>query len=778
MASAAPAPPAAAAAAAAPRVLTEEAQVSSTARVNSICAQIYKLARPVLDLPAHVALKDAFLDKAGIDEAAYLLDQEKSNELIGSSESDVAAGLDFADEVAHKALRDIAHASGPLMLVKWMKARYDHIVALLGTVPEPSATAFNDLYKWTMLPVLRKFESYFPPAIVVTFGVDIRDAADKVTMLDVGFQARLSAALQIFADRLFDEDRFKAIYRSGPRFSALEEPAAVASICKQGGAARSLAQYVNPTEGSAKNNMFTVADFEALKESDEYRLAHERAMSERAVTILYYKNTAKNLVFVEAVGPCHRVTWLETSMMQTIYETLLHFQLNTDVALTEWIAGALIRCAKGVAFARAIKTPFSALFTNRRTGSYEFLLLQNFFFADHFKFGPPTGPLKIPNSSDDEEASKTLSLGSSTVDTWIDLGTPITILDGSTINLPRLPPAGTHAHELSMISSILFPELDEKLPGISQVIGHYLYYVLVWLRQDEGTRGPLPMLPDTLGTRLFLHAASKLIINPENKTLLDFIRSARQDSGGLSDFKEYLRQVGYLCKPAAPMPPGMMASEVDTTKTYFLARKLEYGAAGIGGFFGDSIKVWGTYNGRTGSQAVKAVEVRYITPAGKPASAIVYIHRDGALTIGYPVKIGDPKSAASPAMNPATDKLSLTRNLDTTKMDEIQAYVSKLRELAATPFVPTPAQLSTYFTPEGGAQNVSALPQHPFVVQALAAAVAVAAPAVGGFRNRRNRTRSRARRQTQKKQNQNQKQQRKQKQSRRQQQKQTRSRRQ
>jgi hypothetical protein len=57
-----------------------------------------------------------------------------------------------------------------------------------------------------------------------------------------------------------------------------------------------------------------------------------------------------------------------------------------------------------------------------------------------------------------------------------------------------------------------------------------------------------------------------------------------------------------------------MASEIDTTDKLFEANKDGYNSFGAGGFFGDSVKVWGE-SVNSNSMAVKAVKVTYGTDA-------------------------------------------------------------------------------------------------------------------------------------------------------------------
>jgi hypothetical protein len=250
------------------------------------------------------------------------------------------------------------------------------------------------------------------------------------------------------------------------------------------------------------------------------------------------------------------------------------------------------------------------------------------------------------------------ALGTSSVDCWYIL---------KSLELPCLNPSGTHAHELSMVTSVLFPTIDNNvyhLP-LTQVVSHYLYYELVWKK----TGGPMPMLPDTLGTPAFLKAASYLIIN--QKSVLDIIDFARQDSGKLPDFLANLNDYGKQIKT--------MASEIDTTATLLEAATLGYSYFGAGGFFGDSEKVWGEPTTPSNSMAVKAVRVRYISDEN--FEGIPYMKKDMDYAIGYPVKIGDPEDRTKPELK--AGKLSLDKNLDESTSSAIKVYAETVRVSAA-----------------------------------------------------------------------------------------------
>jgi nicotinic acid phosphoribosyltransferase len=534
-----------------------------------------------------------------------------------------------------KALRLLSGKQGQEYLDRWLSTRQHEIEKIMSMFTEdgkpkqpPTATTFSDLYKWTMMPVVRKLEQV-KGKIIVTFGIDLRDEAMKAALLaDKQLRDNVVEALNSLRDRPFNKDIFTAVntFKKG-----ILSQSDIDASCDSG----------NLVDGEP-TVYFEVNSTEELQQRPEFIASKS---GDDVVRVLFYKN--KGVHFIEATGPWHRVTWLETSLMQCVYEAKLRYDLaKKGKTYKQWLYGALLRCAKSIAYTKNVKRLLAkdgsddvikgALFTGRRTGGLLFLLLQNMMFAEYLYD----------------------ALGTSSVDCWYIL---------NNMGYHCLSPSGTHAHEMSMVTSALFPELDQNplhLP-ITQVLGHYLYYKLAWSK----TGGPMPMLPDTLGTPAFLKTAS--YIHVDGAPFLEKITFARQDSGELEDFLENLGDYG---KRALPV----MASEIDTTITLLEAAKLGYKTFGAGGFFGDSEKVWGDKKTPSNSMAVKAVRVMY---AGQTDGSIPYIKQDGTNVIGYPVKIGDPSDRTRPQL--AQGKLSLDKNLDERTYDAVKAYAENVRVSAA-----------------------------------------------------------------------------------------------
>ena len=562
----------------------------------------------------------------------------------------------------HNKLRAQAISDGAVIFKSWLKTRSDNIakvkrlfnddgVLLNDNDKYLSATTFSDLYKWTMLPVIRRLEKCkHNESVIVTFGIDLRDDAFRTAVnSDIKLREAIHTSLTKLTMRKFNKQIFTDIL-VGPLENIIQLDD-VASICGNDESPRVLVDRVNP-----------INDISGYNNDD---------IINKRVIISFYKNEdacykpgEKGVYFIEATGPWNRVTWLETTMMQCVYETKLRYDLEkTGKSYTEWLDDALLRCAKSIAYTRIIQKQFPefrpALFTGRRTGGLLFLVLQNMMFADHFKQHGNILNGAIHSTYIETGFDKTYGLGTSSCDSWYIL---------KQLGLPCLNPIGTHAHELSMVTSVLFPQLDyinDGLP-ITQILGHYLYYKLI----GEKTGMPMPMLPDTIGTRAFMIAANCVKVNCNCK-FIDLVKTARQDSGSLTYFKQIVESFGF----SGPI----MASEIDTTSTLLMAANLQYSSFGAGGFFGDSEKVWSDKFIPSNSMAAKAIRVQYtnIDNNNSKYHNVPYIKLFPGYVIGYPVKIGDPANATNIDLTGC--KLSLDKNLAPDILEEIKQYLEGIR---------------------------------------------------------------------------------------------------
>jgi nicotinic acid phosphoribosyltransferase len=298
-------------------------------------------------------------------------------------------------------------------------------------------------------------------------------------------------------------------------------------------------------------------------------------------------------VYIEAMGPWGRSTLLETTMMQAVYKVALQHHLREEKkSYGQWLYEAMFRCHLSMRHTQ-IECPniSGALFSGRRTGDHALTLLQVLYLS-RFQTG---------------EGGVGKCIGTSSVDAWYTL---VHQLKFSGI----VPPAGTHAHELSMVFASLFPQLDQLGAPFSQALSHALYYTLV----HQGHPVPMPMLPDTLGTPACLIALASCWVQKmengaqtgESVRLLSVMTSARQDSGKLEAFKDLMDL--YKSSPEGLMNQSlrMMASEIDDKDSMNTAHSLGYGTYGTGGYKGDSEKPWHTTDEKfSASMAVKAVRV-------------------------------------------------------------------------------------------------------------------------------------------------------------------------
>lgn len=477
-----------------------------------------------------------------------------------------------------------------------------------------SATLFNDYYKWTMLPVIRYLETYDENIpIHVTFGVNIRtqDLREKLCN-DKLLQNKVYEALKSLENRKFNREIFDQIIEFKNLHKLIDENT-IDSICGPINNPRSLIDRVINEK------------YIPTKDKDE-------------VVISFFKGPDSKLnkdrMFIEATGPWHKVTWLETTMMQAVYEVLLRDKLiKENKSYAKWLFEAMQRCSKSITEIKEIEKERNdpmkgALFTGRRTGGYAFILLQNLFVKDNYKN----------------------CIGTSSVDSWYTLKKK-TGRDSNNL----LQPVGTHAHELSMVISTLIPNIDDESNyPLTQLIGHYLYYLKSAPRGIIENKNMMPMLPDTLGTEAFVRAATIIKVplkhkqdynssknkrkNGELIPFLDIIGSARQDSGELKDFVDIMDKYNF--------EGSIMASEIDNIDTLKEASKFKrknnkyaFQTFGAGGFFGDSEAAW---NKRVTniSMAVKAVRV--------------YVEYQETLI--KPIKLGNSKSNGKLEINGLLNK--------------------------------------------------------------------------------------------------------------------------
>lgn len=478
-----------------------------------------------------------------------------------------------------------------------------------------TGTTHNDFYKFTMAPVIAWVELVMRETVNVCFGTDIREnlIAEKLLKNHNGILNDVIKALNGFAGRKFNPDIVKKAV-SGTSIQAFWDKHSNSFF----GTQESPNTLIRPNRPKGADSKDFYGD----------TLIYNRPLTPAdvadggvAITV-YVRPNAKHAidptqppmkVYIEAMGPWGKSTFLETTMMQAVYKVALqHHLMEQQKSYGQWLYEAMFRCHLSMRHTQTECPISGALFSGRRTGNHALTLLQVLYLS-RFQTG---------------EGGVGKCIGTSSVDAWYTL---VHQLGFSNI----IPPVGTHAHELSMVFASLFAKFDTLQPGVpfSQALSHALYYTLV----HQGHPVPMPMLTDTVGSEAGMIAlASSWVQRMVNGTqtaesvrLLSVMTSARQDSGELEDFdaliKCYKSSLEMLIKPDLTI----MASEIDDSYTMIKAGRLGYKLYGSGGYLGgDSEKAWPTTDIKfSASMAVKAVRV-FVGSKREP----------------FPIKLGDSEN--------------------------------------------------------------------------------------------------------------------------------------
>jgi len=449
-----------------------------------------------------------------------------------------------------------------------------------------TASCYSDYYKLSMAPTIHLLQKLRGGRAVVRFALDIRDKdlCDKFAANTDGITDALIQELNALQHRTFD---YQVILDTvaGKPFEAF--------FHSQEGRALFLNADDTPRTLISTTAPHGVPVYEGTVICSVPILNPTVLAQGQVVISVFMANDAKTgerRLHVEAAGGAGVASFLETTMMQAVYNTALNHHLaKRGCSFGQWLYEALFRFYLSATFAGEQCPEMTGfLFAGRRTGHFLLLLLQAFLAK------------KIPGAK---------IAGTSSFDAvhFLTMKLGLTDIIGS---------VGTHAHEIQMLAQSLFAWLDnhagnpEHLP-LSACVSTYIYYLTAHQGKlgPQGTPLPMPMLPDTLGSRAFCKAAESFMVHPmkdgvlmeEWVPLMSLINSARQDSGDLSEFAQTVRQYGFK--------GGLMASEIDDADKLIKARNAGYTTFGAGGFMGDSEKVCDVTGAPpfTASMAVKPV---------------------------------------------------------------------------------------------------------------------------------------------------------------------------
>jgi nicotinic acid phosphoribosyltransferase len=452
-----------------------------------------------------------------------------------------------------------------------------------------SATTYNDFYKLSMMPSIYQQQLSSEGIAIATFGLDVRDAELHKTLAEGkdGIIGDVVQALDALKHRLFDYNVIMATVAGKPIEDFFKSDAAKAIFFNEDGSPRTLISAEVP----AGAPVYSGTCIYNCKITPQMLAPGQVSI---AVFMAPDAKTRETRLHIEATGPWSKVSFLETTMMQAVYQVALQKHLKErGCSFGQWLYEALFRFYLSTTFAGTNCSEMTGfLFAGRRTGHFVVLLLQALLAK------------RIPNSK---------IAGTSSFDAWYILTKKMGFREQEII-----PPVGTHAHEIQMGAQALFAKFDlspanpEFLP-LSACISTYLYY----LTAHKGGPGPMPMLPDTLGTESFCKAAAAFMVHPMKDgqldttqwvSLLSLITSARQDSGKLDAFIQILEKYGCKCS--------LFASEIDEMKTLLEARDIGYKFFGAGGAMGDSEKVWNVTGEKafSASMAVKIIRMWLLDP--------------------------------------------------------------------------------------------------------------------------------------------------------------------
>jgi hypothetical protein len=509
-----------------------------------------------------------------------------------------------------------------------------------------TATCYNDYYKLSMAPTIYYLQKIRDGCAGVRFALDIRDINLRNFVLanTDGITEALIQGLNALKDRIFDYEVIRSTVAGRPCEEFFDSPQGRALFMNPDDSPRTLISTTTP-HGVPVYEGTVICSVPIL---DPTVLAPGQV-----VISVFEENdakTGKRRIHVEAAGDACLASFLETTMMQVVYQTALNHHLaNRGCSFGQWLYEALFRFYLSATFAGTQCPQMTGfLFAGRRTGHFLLLLLQAFLAK------------KIPGAK---------IAGTSSFDAvhFLTKKLGLTGIIGS---------VGTHAHEIQMLAQSLYAWLDKHPLNpegleISACASTYLYYLTAHQGKSgpDGKPLPMPMLPDTLGTRAFCKAAACFMVHQMKDGVLDtstyvpllsLINSARQDSGDLSEFARIVRQYGF--------DKGLMASEIDDADKLIQACDAGYDAFGAGAFMGDSERVWDVTGEPpfSASMAVKPVAVCLVTTS--PCGTATVFEKCPS-----PCKLGDGTDTSKVT----TDGL-LTRNM----YDEVIANAQLVKSSA------------------------------------------------------------------------------------------------
>ena len=471
----------------------------------------------------------------------------------------------------------------------------------------------NDFYKFVMGPVLYEWN------VLNTFSADLRDVESQKEIQNPNSPVitKLIAALPDLKHRYITKDDVSQCVSINPKLQEFYSHA-----------------------GDKLFNEALVSEIivgRGPNEKDDEILRKEM----KTFVYVYYglnAKTKRNEWIIQSRGMCAKNSWVETSLMQIIYQTFLEdYCEKNGITKEHYIATCIVREIITIMELNEKTTCKYALFAGRRSCFPEFLILQNYIF---FKLMDPD---KI--------------IGSSSM--WSILS-----LRKMGFDIPY-PWVGTIAHEMFMMAQAMFKDYDdnEDNVSVSQAIVLYMYMILV---HKEGT--PFPCLPDTLGTKACLRALQSVMITVTNgdgttseKSLLECLGMLRKDSGEIKDFQDLISQYPELSNAK------IMDSEIGNILEAIQSNQAGIMIIGAGGLFGEA-QIPDEF---LSEEERIILELNAKLKMAVKVTEVTISKEENTYESVYPVKTGDGKDAG---------KLSIHPNITTKVFDDTMRKIKRTQE--------------------------------------------------------------------------------------------------
>ncbi len=204
---------------------------------------------------------------------------------------------------------------------------------------EHKASLFCDYYKWSMFPAFSKiYESLLDKdnKPIMAFSVDFRDQPVRERLAsDPELQELIIGELTKFSHRTFNPEMFKALIEK--KYAQSQDDTRVTPVSELSMTLDCCEFICYDNEGNPR----TIANTKICLE--KYIPGVTPGYKIDDVVISCYIHSGQ--FYVEATGPWPLVTWLETSMMQNVYQTIANYMRSqAGMSYDDWLYNGMFRC--------------------------------------------------------------------------------------------------------------------------------------------------------------------------------------------------------------------------------------------------------------------------------------------------------------------------------------------------------------------------------------------------------------------------------------------------